>query len=82
MTKKYELFSFSKQLLRSTRHLAQSSCQQEKYQHQQSMKGLTCAQNLLKPRKEENRKNWITLKRFRGCSSPSRWDAASMDEMG
>lgn len=49
--KNIEQFSFSKQLLCRTRHLAQSSYQQETNQHQQSMKGLTCVQNLAKTQK-------------------------------
>lgn len=61
--KKIEQFSFSKQLLRRTWHLAQSSCQQETNWHQQSMKGLTCVQNLAntrKRRKQEKLDNsWV-----------------------
>lgn len=58
--KNIEHFSFSKQLLCRTRHLPQSSCKQEANRHQQSMKGLTCAQNLAntwKRRKQEKLAN-------------------------
>lgn len=58
--KNAEHFSFSKQLLCRTQRLPQSSHKQETNQHQQSMKGPTCTQNLAntwKRRKQEKLAN-------------------------
>lgn len=74
-SKKQQQFSFSKELLCRTRHLALSSCQQGTNRHEEPMKGLTYVQNLQTQGKEEHRKSWITpaiwrmpITRLLGCS--------------